>query len=110
MLQPDVMVIPGSYGAAFRQRPGRLVIVEQPLPFVAEVWSTSTGDYDVKARLLTYQQRGDAEIWLLHPYDRLVTAWRRQADGTYVSSVHDAGMVELSALPDVVLDVAELFL
>ena len=87
-----------------------MVIVEEPLPFVAEVRSTSTGDSDVKAKLPIYQQRGDAEIWLLHPYDQLVTAWRRQADGTYVSSVHDAGMVELSALPDVVIDVAELFL
>ncbi len=87
-----------------------MVIVEEPLPFVAEVRSTSTGDSDVKAKLPIYQPRGDAEIWLLHPYDRPVTARRRQADGTYVSSVHDAGMVELSALPDVVIDVAELFL
>ena len=109
VLQPDVMVIPDYYGDAFRERPGKLVIVEQPLPFVAEVWSTSTGDYDVKAKLPIYQQRGDAEIWLIHPYDRLVTVWRRQLDGTYASSVHDAGVIQLAALPDVVIDVAELF-
>jgi Uma2 family endonuclease len=64
----------------------------------------------VKAKLPIYQQRGDAEIWLIHPYDRLVTVWRRQLDGTYESSIHDAGVIELLALPGVVIDVAELFL
>lgn len=109
VLQPDVMVIPQHYGDALRGQPGKLAIFDQPLPFVAEVWSVSTGRYDVKAKLPIYQQRGDAEIWLIHPYDRLVTAWRRQPDGTYASSEHDADVIELAALPNVVIDVAELF-
>jgi Uma2 family endonuclease len=110
VLQPDVMVIPENYGDAFRERPGKLVIVEKPLPFVAEVWSTSTGDYDVKAKLPIYQQRGDVEIWLIHPYEKTVTTWRRQPDGTYLSSVHQEGVMRLAALPDVVIEIAELFL
>lgn len=109
VFQPDVMVIPDSYGEAFRQKPGKLVIVEQPLPFVAAIWSASTGHYDVTAKLPVYQQRGDEEIWLVHPYDRTVTSWRRQPDGTYESSNHREGAIRLAALPDVVVDVAELF-
>lgn len=109
VLQPDVMVIPENYGDAFRERPGKLVIIDRPLPFVAEVWSVSTGDYDVKAKLPIYMQRGDAEIWLIHPYEKTVTSWRRQPDGTYLASEHVAGVVELAALPGVVIDVADLF-
>ena len=110
VFQPDVMVIPEHYGDEFRDQRGKLAIFSRPLPFVAEVWSVSTGEYDVTAKLPVYMQRGDAEIWLIHPYEKTVTSWRRQPDGTYASSVHDSGMIELVALPNVVIDVAELFL
>jgi Uma2 family endonuclease len=109
VLQPDVMVIPDDYGDEFRNQPGRLAILTRPLPLVAEVWAVSTGDYDVKAKLPIYMQRGDAEIWLIHPYEKTVTSWCRQPDGTYHASVHAAGIIERVALSDVVIDVAELF-
>ncbi|MDQ2655054.1 MAG: Uma2 family endonuclease, partial [Chloroflexota bacterium] len=109
VFQPDVMVIPEHYGDEFRNQPGRLAIFDRPLPFVAEVWSVSTGDYDVKAKLPIYMQRGDAETWLVHPYEKTVTCWRRQPDGTYHASEHAAGVIELAALSGVVIDVAELF-
>ena len=109
VLQPDVMVIPDDYGDEFRNQPGRLAIFSRPLPLVAEIWSVSTGNYDVMAKLPIYMQRGDAEIWLIHPYEKTVTSWRRQPDGTYLASEHVAGVVELAALPGVVIDVAELF-
>jgi Uma2 family endonuclease len=54
-----------------------LEIYDEPLPLVAEVWSPSTGGYDVLAKLPEYRRRGDTEIWLLHPYERTLTAWRR---------------------------------
>ncbi len=76
VLQPDVMVIPDDYGDEFRNQPGKLAIFRRPLPLVAEVWSVSTGDYDVMAKLPIYVQRGDAEIWLIHPYEKTVTSWR----------------------------------
>jgi Uma2 family endonuclease len=37
VLQPDVMVIPEHYGDALCNQPGKLVIIDKPLPFVAEV-------------------------------------------------------------------------
>lgn len=109
VFQPDVMVIPEHYGDEFRNQPGRLAIFSRPLPLVAEVWSVSTGEYDVMAKLPIYMQRGDAEIWLIHPYEKTVKSWRRQLDGTYSSSTHNEGVIRLAALPDVVIDVAELF-
>jgi len=44
---PDVCVIPVSL---FRQglgRPGELEFYSEPLPLIVEIWSPSTGDYDV---------------------------------------------------------------
>lgn len=110
VLQPDVMVIPDDYGDEFRNQPGRLAIFSRPLPFVAEVWSVSTGEYDVMAKLPIYMQRGEMEIWLIHPYEKTVTSWRRQPDGTYCSSIHQEGVMRPVVLPDVVIDVVELFL
>ena len=60
-----------------------LEVYDQPLPLVVEVWSRSTGDYDVEEKLAVYQQRGDLEIWRIHPYERTLTAWRRLPDGSY---------------------------
>jgi Uma2 family endonuclease len=110
VLQPDVMVIPDDYGDEVRNQPGRLAIFSKPLPLVAEVWSVSTVEYDVTARLPIYMQRGDEEIWLIHPCEKTVMSWRRQPDGTSISSVHHEGTVRLVALPDVVIDAVELFL
>ena len=85
---PDLFVAPIAYGEEFRDRPGVLAIISQPLPLVVEVWSRSTGDYDVEAKIPVYQQRGDLEIWRIHPYERTLTAWRRQPDGSYVETVY----------------------
>ena len=79
---PDIVVVPTGYGQDLAGRPGVLAIFSQLLPLVVEVWSSSTGDYDVDAKLPTYQQRGDLEIWRIHPYERSLTAWRRRAGGT----------------------------
>src|SRR5579872_5486694 len=79
---PDVFVIPAV--AEHSQRgTGALEVYEQPLPLVVEVWSPSTGDYDVEVKLVEYQRRGDLEIWRIHPYDRTLTSWVRQANGRY---------------------------
>ncbi len=106
---PDVAVVPTSYGEPFRERPGTLAIFEGPLPLIAEVWSRSTGGYDIEAKLPVYQQRGDLEIWLIHPYERTLTSWVRQADGSYRETVYRGGVVSLAALPGVVIDLDELF-
>ena len=87
------------------ERPTRLEAYEEPLPLVVEVWSPSTGGYDVNEKLPEYQRRGDLEIWRIHPVHRSVTVWRRQADGSYADTVHTTGTVELYCLPCVVIEI-----
>lgn len=88
---PDVAVLPVVVERRMRGRPGRYEVYPDPLPLVVEVWSPSTGEYDVESKVPEYQARGDAEIWRLHPFDRTLTVWRRQADGSYVETSHRGG-------------------
>jgi Uma2 family endonuclease len=106
---PDVFVFPLTMVTPHLRRDDVLEVYDQPLPLVVEVWSRSTGDYDVTEKLSVYKQRGDFEIWLIHPYERTLTAWRRTPDGRYEESVHREGVVQLSALPNVAIDLAKLF-
>ena len=106
---PDVMVIPKGVGDAFRGRPGTLAVFSDPLPLVVEVWSHSTGGYDLETKIPVYMERGDREIWRIHPYERSVTTWVRQADGTYQNIVYTSGVITLAALPDVEIAVADIF-
>lgn len=106
---PDVAVVPVELGRELRQHPGRLEIYDAPLPFIVEVWSQSTGDYDVRTKLLAYQQRGDLEIWALHPYERQLRRWVRREDGGYDEEILSGGRVELVGVPGVVVDLDALF-
>jgi Uma2 family endonuclease len=105
---PDVFVVPIDLAAPLR---GRRVLeaYEAPLPLVVEVWSPSTGDYDVDSKLPEYQRRGDLEIWRLHPYEHTLKAWLRRDDGTYVETIYSGGLVQPSALPNVTIDLDALF-
>jgi Uma2 family endonuclease len=105
---PDVCVVPDELAQKLRGT-GALEVYTDPLPFVAEVWSPSTGRYDVNTKLPEYQRRGDAEIWRIHPYERTVTVWRRRPDGSYAETLHREGVLSLAALPDVRIDLAALF-
>ncbi|MBA3450508.1 MAG: Uma2 family endonuclease [Chloroflexia bacterium] len=104
---PDLMVVPATYSQEFRNRPV-LAIFSDPLPLVVEVWSPSTGEYDVDAKLPIYQQRGDLEIWRFHPYERTLTSWQRQSDGSYVETLHRSGTIAPMALPGVTIDLGTL--
>jgi Uma2 family endonuclease len=108
VFMPDLMVVPTAYSEEIRDRPV-LAIFSDPLPLVVEVWSPSTGDYDVDAKLPVYQQRGDLEIWRIHPYERTLTSWRRHPDGSYQKTIHRGGNVTPSALPGVTIDLESLF-
>lgn len=105
---PDVMVIPVDYMAGLRGT-GELEAFTEPLPFVAEVWSPSTGTYDVEDKFPDYKRRGDREIWRIHPVDRTVTAWRLRPGGTYSENSYGEGVVPIDSLPGVSIDLAELF-
>jgi Uma2 family endonuclease len=108
IFMPDLMVVPTAYSKEIRDRPV-LAIFSDPLPLVVEVWSPSTGDYDVDAKVPVYQQRGDLEIWRIHPYERTLTSWQRQPDGSYQETIHRGGIVTPVALPDVAIDLETLF-
>ena len=56
---PDLAVVPFAYGRELRGRPDLLEIYTKPLPLVVEVWSRSTGDYDVEEKFPEYRRRGD---------------------------------------------------
>ncbi len=107
---PDAMVIPVAYFAK-TQGTRRLDAYDDPLPFVAEVWSPSTAQYDVDTKFEEYRLRGDLEIWRVHPYDRTVLAWRRQEDGSYsqTSYLFEDGEAPVLSLPGVVVKFAEIF-
>jgi Uma2 family endonuclease len=94
---PDVAVIPVELAAA---RAGAAEVLEEydePLPFVAEVWSRSTGEYDVDRKLPAYQRRGDAEIWRVHPYERMVRRWQKSG-GVYVEETIEDGVAVVEVL------------
>jgi Uma2 family endonuclease len=105
---PDLLVVPAAYGESFIDRPV-LAILGEALPLVVEIWSPSTGEYDIDSKVPVYQQRGDLEIWCVHPYDRTLTRWVRQSDGSYVESVLREGIIELTALSGVTIDLDQLF-
>ena len=105
---PDVMVIPRELARRLFSDPNTVVVLPEPLPFIAEVWSPATGRTDVRDKLPDYRQRGDAELWLIHPIDRAVRIWRRQPDGSYTETVLHGGTVELAALPGVSVILDEL--
>lgn len=106
---PDLVVVPAEFGHEFRGRSDRLAIFSAPLPLVVEIWSRSTGDHDVEAKIPEYMQRGDLEIWRIHPYEQTLTSWVRQVDGSYGETVYRDDLVRPVALPGVGNPLATLF-
>ncbi len=106
---PDVVVIPASYGQPLRGDPRGFNAHAEPLPLVVEVWSRTTGAYDFTVKLQAYRERGDAEIWYIHPYERTLTAWRRQPDGSYAETVQQGSTASVASLPGVTVDLDALW-
>jgi Uma2 family endonuclease len=105
---PDVYVIPVALQEQLRGT-CMLESYDAPLPLVVEIWSPTTGDYDVETKLGEYQRRGDLEIWLLHPYSHFLAAWVRQPDDSYAETGYTGGTVQPAALPGVTIDLDALF-
>jgi Uma2 family endonuclease len=106
---PDIFVVPTALVAPLLKLQDVLEVYDQPLPLVVEVWSRSTGEYDVEEKLAVYQQRGDLEIWRIHQYERTLTAWRRLSDGSYDETIYREGVVSPTALPGIEIDLVVLF-
>lgn len=108
---PDLCIVPRELmRRALQGRADELEVYEEPLPLVVEVWSPSTGEYDVDTKLPEYRLRGDLEIWRVHPIERTLIAWRRQPDGSYMETLYTQGIVEPASLPGVRIELARLFL
>ena len=105
---PDVFVVPRELLRPLLPK-RELEWYTVPLPLVVEIWSPSTGQFDVETKLREYQRRGDSEIWRLHPYEKSLTTWRRQTDGSYVEASYTGGTIEPIALPGVTIDLNALF-
>ncbi|MGH2615151.1 MAG: Uma2 family endonuclease [Thermomicrobiales bacterium] len=105
---PDVFVFPVAYVTPRLRRDDVLEVYDRPLPLVVEVWSRSTGDYDLTEKLAVYQQRGDLEIWFIQPYERTLIARRRQPDGSYTEELYRGGIVPVASLPGVSIDLDAL--
>jgi Uma2 family endonuclease len=106
---PDVMVVALETARRLFPNPGMWEVYPEPVLLVVEVWSPSTGRYDLTRKLSQYQRRGDAEIWLLHPYEETLRTWQRQPDGRYAEAIHRGGIVKPIALPNVSIDLGEIF-
>ena len=104
---PDLVVIPHQL-AQLQLRDRGLETFSKPLPLVVEIWSKSTGAYDVEEKLVEYQRRGDLEIWRIHPYEFTLTSWVRQEDGSYLERVLTSGSITCAALP-VTISLDDLF-
>ena len=105
---PDV-VVPVESIPSYDESTRVLEVLAPAMPFVVEIWSPSTGGYDVERKFPEYQARGDREIWRLHPYERTLTMWRRLDGGGYDESIQKGGVVELLGQPGVSVDLDELF-
>ena len=107
---PDVCVISRTLFERRRQElPRGFEMYEEPMPLVVEVWSPSTGEYDVEEKLREYQWRGDLEIWRIHPYEKTLTRWQHQPDGSYHESSQRGGAARPATLPNVSIDLNSLF-
>jgi hypothetical protein len=49
------------------------------------------------------------EIRRIHPYERTLTSWQRQPDGSYQEAMHRGGSVMSSGLPGVTIDLDRLW-
>lgn len=106
---PDIVVIPTETMVNLGENPRALDAYAEPLPLVVEAWSPSSGNRDIALKLPDYQRRGDAEIWYIHPYERTLTAWRRQPNGDYAETAYRDGIVRPASLPGVAISLEELF-
>lgn len=106
---PDLCVVPRELVRRLRERPNSFEVYDEPVPIVVEVWSPSTGSYDVQGKLEQYRRRGDRELWFMHPVKPTLTAERRQPDGSYGATLYTGGPVELAALPGVVINLDDVF-
>ena len=105
---PDVIVIPFALQAPYIGDPHALGAYAEQLPLVVEVWSYTAEPYDFASKLEAYRKRGDTEIWCIHPFERTLTSWRTQPDGSYREEIYRGGIVSADSLPGITIDLDDL--
>jgi Uma2 family endonuclease len=68
------------------------------------IWSRTTGTYDFERKLAAYRSGGDVEIWYIHPYERTLTVWRRQQDGDHREMKYTGGLVSVTSLSGIAMN------
>jgi hypothetical protein len=101
------LVTPGFSGDEFRGR-DVLEAYSGPVTFVLEVWCDGEG-YHLDQKLAAYRSGGDQAIWLVQPYERWVQTWVRGMDGPYAERMVTGGSVEVFSLPNVTVNLDQLF-
>lgn len=78
---------------------------------VIEILSPATAAKDLKEKLLLYEQTGVLEYWVVHPAEKIVSVFRRGADGQYGKpAVFGAEeRVPVGVLPDLEVDLGLVF-
>ena len=61
---PDLVVIPTGYDPPPADNRNRLTPTDEPMTLVVEIWSPSTGGYDLNTKVPAYQARAMG-IWRL---------------------------------------------
>ena len=107
--RPDFAVIPLDLAEAMVPTPDSWETFAFALPLVGEVWSPSNSEQERQEKLQGYQERGDQEIWRIHPKDLVLRRWLRLADGSYVSQEHREGVISPHFLPHVTIHLDELW-
>ncbi|CAK0767039.1 Uma2 family endonuclease [Gammaproteobacteria bacterium] len=74
--------------------------------WIIEVLSPATAQYDQITKLRLYERHGVAEVWLVHPTDRVVTVYRLGSDKTYGRPLVMAleGALSPADFPDLVIE------
>jgi Putative restriction endonuclease len=106
---PDFMVIPIELTRSYFDRPHDLEVYDAPVALVAEVCDAAIAEDAADDKLPGYRERGDREIWRLHPFERTLIVWRRQPGGNYEETTCLGGMVGIASLPGVTIDLDALF-
>jgi Uma2 family endonuclease len=106
---PDICVVPSGLIEPDPGRRQRLNVYGAVLPLVVEIWSPSTGRYDMESKLPEYERQGHIELWRVHPIEQTLTARRRRAGGEYEETVYRSGTVRPATLPDVEILLEVLF-
>ncbi|NDY96353.1 Uma2 family endonuclease [Wenzhouxiangella limi] len=98
VVQPDVLVVRDRDKldeAGLRGAPD----------WVVEVLSPSTAAHDQTRKLAVYERSGVAEVWLVHPTDRMLTRYRLANGGYGRPEIQELeGVSAVAELPEIAID------